>query len=567
MFFFFLELGKYLLQLPLLTEWIEKGISNWEKSRALPSNAVQSFVLNLTALLSTNEIQFIKLDLLDVYHKIFNVFKISNHETTTSSVKFGYVKLLTSFLEHESGLKWIFKSERWKDMLHFTTNEYTIYVTRESQKFFLKLFTNCESSNEQYQYNCSLVLKEIVAPIQNVSFTQQITGQVVTLEIRDEEIQEMLFPILALLSTIIDSTFRGIGNIPQRKFISKLLMKQTDLDKSITSLFSLTCSHKCYVQLSNTLMQIYFAEINALNKDQITMELVKEFFAKVFAMVICIAKKHGISAYLNGVALAQIYFTKLFANDMIDQTLVVKKCGYQNQLIVIQIMPIMYLLGKLNKGHCDKFDKWDDISEMYISKIMKISCQDTIRLCYSLRSIFEQEGPGLFNIAIEGIRIIMEHRKDFDRERIVLVFQSLMCALTEIIGYLNENTLPSYYTNDSNGILTHILDALGKLVTDFEITWRESVETIRLQTLCVDLLKCTTLSCQLTVLALKLVQLSIKHFMPPNLALLVNELEDPSMCYIGSVLYQRLHDINWEVRDSTLEVIHEIVVISEFSKY
>lgn len=52
--------------------------------------------------------------------------------------------------------------------------------------------------------------------------------------------------------------------------------------------------------------------------------------------------------------------------------------------------------------------------------------------------------------------------------------------------------------------------------------------------------------------------------MPPNLVLLVET--DSHMNEIGPTLFKRLHDINWEVRDSVLEVLNTIAIISEDSK-
>lgn len=65
--------------------------------------------------------------------------------------------------------------------------------------------------------------------------------------------------------------------------------------------------------------------------------------------------------------------------------------------------------------------------------------------------------------------------------------------------------------------------------------------------------------------ALKLCELAIDNFMPPNLALLVDS-EDSHMNDIGPTLFKRLHDQNWEVRDSVLEVLNTIATISECSK-
>lgn len=64
--------------------------------------------------------------------------------------------------------------------------------------------------------------------------------------------------------------------------------------------------------------------------------------------------------------------------------------------------------------------------------------------------------------------------------------------------------------------------------------------------------------------ALKLFKLAIENFMPPNLVLLVDS--ESHMSEVGATLYKRLHDPNWEIQDSVLEVLNTIAVISEHSK-
>lgn len=71
----------------------------------------------------------------------------------------------------------------------------------------------------------------------------------------------------------------------------------------------------------------------------------------------------------------------------------------------------------------------------------------------------------------------------------------------------------------------------------------------------------------MTVQALQLMHLTIANFMPPNLALLVNEVSDSSIQTVTPMLYKRLHDMQWEVRDSALEILQTIAEISHISKY
>lgn len=67
------------------------------------------------------------------------------------------------------------------------------------------------------------------------------------------------------------------------------------------------------------------------------------------------------------------------------------------------------------------------------------------------------------------------------------------------------------------------------------------------------------------VLALKLTQLSIEFFLAPNLALLMDNIKGSGLDFLGRIIYKRLHDTNWEVRDSALELLAAIVEISELS--
>lgn len=43
-------------------------------------------------------------------------------------------------------------------------------------------------------------------------------------------------------------------------------------------------------------------------------------------------------------------------------------------------------------------------------------------------------------------------------------------------------------------------------------------------------------------------------------------LEGSGMEELGPMIYKRLHDMSWEVRDSVLELLHSIVEISSESE-
>lgn len=63
---------------------------------------------------------------------------------------------------------------------------------------------------------------------------------------------------------------------------------------------------------------------------------------------------------------------------------------------------------------------------------------------------------------------------------------------------------------------------------------------------------------QVVVKALKLIEIAVSKYMTPNMVLLVDINKDSAIGMIGTLLYGKLHDPTWEVRDSALEVLRTI---------
>jgi BRCA1-associated ATM activator 1 len=66
--------------------------------------------------------------------------------------------------------------------------------------------------------------------------------------------------------------------------------------------------------------------------------------------------------------------------------------------------------------------------------------------------------------------------------------------------------------------------------------------------------------------AIKLGQLAIKKFLSPNLALLVDNAHTSVIGEVGKNVYEKLHDLNWDIRDSAIELLYVVTDIAEISK-
>lgn len=71
---------------------------------------------------------------------------------------------------------------------------------------------------------------------------------------------------------------------------------------------------------------------------------------------------------------------------------------------------------------------------------------------------------------------------------------------------------------------------------------------------------------QFIVAALNLIITMVKKFLPPSLSLLVASEPGSPINELGKLIYDKLHDPHWEIRDSALELLLVCTDISFVSK-
>lgn len=77
------------------------------------------------------------------------------------------------------------------------------------------------------------------------------------------------------------------------------------------------------------------------------------------------------------------------------------------------------------------------------------------------------------------------------------------------------------------------------------------------------------LSCcafQFVVTALNVISTTIKKSLTPNLSLLLDTKPGTGMHEIGHLISMKMHDLNWEIRDTALELLLICTELSFISK-
>lgn len=227
---------------------------------------------------------------------------------------------------------------------------------------------------------------------------------------------------------------------------------------------------------------------------------------------------------------------------------------FEDQLVALQLLPLYFIHFLENKEETESVEE-------YVTKLLSITSSHTIRLCYSYRELLMKKGDAV-TIATKSIQAVLLASATMERTRAIFIFEALMFTLKPMVC---PHSTSDAITRIPNLVLA-ILNGIQTLVKQFKITWNESIDSTVLLNLMLNLLNNPNLTTRLAVQALKLTQLCIEQFMSPNMALLVNTIQNSCMEALGLVILKRMHDNDWETRDSTLELLDSMVKISEISE-
>ncbi|XP_053988394.1 uncharacterized protein LOC128881403 isoform X1 [Hylaeus volcanicus] len=547
----------------LLQKWVLRALNIWN-SDCKPPQSISVFTLKLVGIISRNELRFHYWRCQDVYNRLCNVFKLHDDDLP-ASIKMAYTTMLSDLIKHRSGRQWIIDSDVWKDIVKYAHWNHTMYVTRESQTFLWLLLLQ-----EQQNINfCKEVILTIAAPLMSSTFKSQVCNG---LEDNYLEQNALLCTTLDLLTSIVENTlFANIDNM-----IPELCQEVINLDIRIKALFEACISTKFLPYVHKLLMLSLLVPIKrAIREGQETvdLEVTQKFLCDLCYVSMMLLSKNYIIEIVKTNKLLLIYWKKLQSLRKFDLP---HEHKFEHQAISIMVIPLAVCVRRSYINH--------DLFDMFLTKMIDVTSTAVQRLAYNIRdSIYKNDLP-LAEICKVCIDMLLEITDIMDRDVAVITFQTLCHVLKNYVPNIcqkgntggtnnvaNIENGPKKFTFvsplegdpivDHPTLLASLLNGLAVMTEKFKLKWQECVETICLLSLAQEILNHPGIIPVVCVKALKVCKLAIQNFMPPNLVLLVEA--DSNMNDIGPTLFKRLHDINWEVRDSVLEVLNTIATISE----
>lgn len=548
-------------------KWIPKALTIWESGQKA-SQPVITFTLKLVGIISRHELRYHYWHCQDVYNRLYKILQL-HRDDLPASIKMAYTTMLSDLIVHRSGRQWIIQSGVWKDVVKYAHWNQTMYVTRASQKFLSILLLHEQKNIE----TCKEIILAVAAPLMSNILDVQMHQ---ALEETYLEQNKLLCSTLDLLTSILENTlFASLDNS-----IPELIERLVDLEMRVKALFEASISTRFLQHVHKLLLLSLFLKLKQGIKEHTTMidtdAWHKFCYGLCYISMMLLSKKDIIELVKNN-KFSMTYWKKLLT---LHEFVLPEQHKFEHQAIALMIIPLCVCVKKNHLSH--------DLFDMFVSKIFDVTCTTVQRLAYNMRDIIRKSDLPMEQICKVSIDILLEISDIMDRDVAVITFQALChvlksympntwgcgqtgnCTSSEI-----NSTSPSEHPRkfpyksilgsdpivDNPILLTSLLNGLAVMTEKFKLKWQECVETICLLALAQEILKHPGILPTICVKALKLCKLAIHNFMPPNLALLVDS--DSHMYDIGPTLFKRLHDPNWEVRDSVLEVLNTIATISE----
>lgn len=476
MFFPFSELGKKLLGLDLFNEWIVQACSYWEKNVIQPSPNIGRFTMELLSLLSRNEQKFLQLNNLNIHVRLLAIVRA--RDDCTPSIKLAFVKLLSALLEHKSGFEWIVIKNMWTDVLVFCLTNPTIYIIRDSSSFMYRLIEKAVEYDEQFLNN---VIKKIMQPL-------MINELKSTIDIDEECIKEKLTPTLKLIIFIMEQYCKTECTQKSNDLIPILFLRNYHLEQTVSSYMMIAKNKDFIFELETVTILIYFADLCAEAKEPILhIEQLKNLGMKIFKLLASdISKNYNLNV-IKTCNLCNRYW------NMIKPRFPVQIDGspncpviFENQITILQMIPICLVSVKFCAITCYEFE-FDDFRDNFITKIFKVMCPYTIRVVYSWRNQLMTE-ENCFDISLKALSYLMQSRQYYSREMGIMAFQAIMYAIKDLVKAVKDNRQLIDTCMKESNYLYMLLDAVGKMIDDFQITWRDCVETICVMSVAIELI-------------------------------------------------------------------------------
>ncbi|XP_041978711.1 uncharacterized protein LOC121732799 [Aricia agestis] len=520
----------------LVDKW--KNIDTYHKT-------VKVFLVRLLGLFVESEVSYARI-FTTIGNDIAKDMKQINSPAIDNSLRVAYMEVALSLMNHNSGALWVIQNEIWKEILQMSYKKKTVFVVRQTNKF-VSLFVwrlNDSGSLSQLKEVVSALLK----PILGIEWLKVST---ISTE-EEDELCKTIEPMLHLLLSVMSDK----EHIIQSNHVIEYF-----LENNVLTHFYLVLDRLRHEETTLILCKLLF-----------WMTIAKMFHAKPLNSTVQYGREDLIEISVGFFNTLNFFISRRDTNIIFDYSIACnliwasvwpnnkvasweqgdRKIQVHTQLLVICLVPCLTYAMYDKTLRPDFEDKIND----GITKIVEGACEHTARTSYCLRDLILQ--LDIQTLTLQSVKRLTCLKQHLNDDQANSLFKVLFYVFKKF-DPLNESgeLIPQDFSDDQEKVLImyHVIDTMLALVTNYNIVWHESFEVLCLYGAVYDTLKRPNLSAKFVVTALNVISVTIKKFLPPNLSLLQESSPGSPMNDLGALIYLKMSDFHWEVRDSALELL------------
>ncbi|KAG5882254.1 hypothetical protein JTB14_014951 [Gonioctena quinquepunctata] len=527
-------------------DWMVDLIMKWTRTNDTPNPNVLAFTINLLRSFCCDEETFIKLNNAYVFEKLLNISKSATNVSPQPNVELALIKLI-SCMDHETGLQWIISTKCWEMVLNSTLNSHTVYITKEGRKCISKLLIKVAPTNIPL---CKNIIQIILTPL--VELSNKVTESYITLETIDDSSYTFLLPTLQLIDEMLVTSLQDQMSSKEKEIIFNIV-EEFALEKHVHNLTSSIKNDDFRFNLYQILVISSFFEIyqkcctkKIIHFGQGNIPL------KFFDWLYDAASEGTVTTVmkLTYTSLKNWQIVKNAAGSCFTPKLI--ELSFEGQVMAVQLLPAStFGIGMMRT--CIIEPEEDVSRSQFMQKFIDHIVPTTLRILYKCRPHVNQN----YSLAhgIMALKYFLHSRNYYTRENAILALQWFTYTLMDIVDFLKSRSDLTIHFLKQPEYLSLILEAIAVIIEEFAVTWKDSTEIFCILQVVYDFLNVFAWPSKIVVNGLKLADKSISKYMSPQMALLIDNVDDSIIKPFASMLYTKLHDGEWEVRDSAIELI------------
>ncbi|CAK1547430.1 unnamed protein product [Leptosia nina] len=515
---------------------------------------VKVFLVRLLAFITNNEVNFAKFSA-KKGHDLAKAFDDINSPDMHTSLRVANMEVALSLLNHNSGVHWLLESNTWQKILTLCNEKRTVFIVRQTYKFVSTFIWKLKDLGDDA--NVRNVLAFILKPLE-VDLVQKksITSE------EEEEICKTFEPMLQMLLSIVSNEKAIKSNNCVMHYLLQEIKIETYchimLDRLRREDIWLLTTKFLFWSAIGKLFLIKTLPSGVKYEREDFMELAVTYFNTIHRLI----QKRSPKLLFDYCNACNIIWGRVWNHEEpIRWEVHEKHMEMQSQLLIVSLVPPLVYV---TLGKNQSIDESEGAVELYINTIMQSTCEHTARAAYAVRNMMLQ--LDVLQTTLLSVKRLTFLKNHLNNEQANIVFQAMFYVIKEFEPFDEEGLIRTNYCYgdemDKISVMAYVLDTLLFLIRNYNINWQESLEVICLNAVVYNVLKRPNLSCKFVVTALNVISTTIKKSLTPNLSLLLDTKPGSGMHEIGMLLYLKMHDLNWEIRDTALELL---LICTEFS--